>query len=189
MNRTLKIFLIIAGGALTFVLSLLVAGFIMLRSAGWVLNHVIDSEPASVSEVGRTIADYDVPDHYTDAYAAEVADFTMVTYHDVDTDGHIYLFQMPETIQLDPALLETRLRMASDTEVLAKVAVVHHMPCRIRGQETTLVISEGLNHDNRPYRSASAIFPGKGGQALINISGPIEDWDQALVDSFVESFQ
>ncbi len=189
MNRTLKFFLIIAGSALTLLLSLLVAGFIMLRSAGWVLTHVLDSEPASVSEVGRSIALYDVPDRYTDAYAAEVADFTMVTYRDVDTDGHIYLLQMPETIKLDPGLLETQLRAASGTEVLAKVAVVHHMPCHIRGQETTLVISEGLNHDKRPYRSASAIFSGKGGQALINISGPIEAWDQAMVDSFVESFQ
>ncbi len=189
MNRPLKFFLIIAGGALTLLLSLLVAGFIMLRSAGWVLTHVIDSEPASVTEVGRSIADYDVPDRYADAYAVEVADFSMVTYHNVDTDGHIYLLQMPETMQVDPAVLETQLRVASGTEVLAEVAVVHHMPCRIRGQETTLVISEGLNHDNRPYRSASAIFPGKGGQALINISGPIEDWDQTMVDSFVGSFQ
>lgn len=189
MNRTLKIFLIIVGSAITFVLSLLVAGFIMFRSAGWVLTHVIDSEPASISEVGRSIADYDVPDHYSDAYAAEVAEFSLVAYRNVDTDAHIYLIQMPETIHVDPAILETQLRVASGTETLAEVAVVHHIPCRIRGQETTLVISEGLNHDNRPYRSASAMFPGKGGQALINISGPVEAWDQAMVDSFVESFQ
>lgn len=189
MNRTLKFFLIIAGGALTLLLSLLMAGSIMLRSAGWVLTHVIDSEPASVSEVGRAIADYDVPDRYTDAYAAEVADFSLVAYRNADTDGHIYLLQMPATMQVDPGALEAQLRAASGTETLVETAVVQHIPCRIRGQETTLVISEGLNHDNRPYRSASAIFPGKGGQALINISGPVEAWDQALIDAFVESFQ
>ena len=44
MNRTLKFFLIIAGSALTLLLSLLVAGFIMLRSAGWVLTHVLASD-------------------------------------------------------------------------------------------------------------------------------------------------
>ncbi|MBP6016712.1 MAG: hypothetical protein KA586_08325 [Candidatus Promineofilum sp.] len=189
MNRTLKFVLIIIGSALALMLSVVVAGFIMLRSAGWVLTNVLDGQPASVSEVGRSIADYAVPEPYSDAYAAEIAEFSMVAYRDVNTDGHIYLIQMPATIQIDPAVLETQLRVASGTEVLAKVAVVQHIPCRIRGQETTLVISEGLNHNNRPYRSASAIFPGKGGQALINISGPVEAWDQAMIDSFVESFQ
>ena len=57
------------------------------------------------------------------------------------------------------------------------------------GQQTTLIIGEGVNGDNVPYRTASALFEGKGGQALVNISMPSASWDQAVVDEFIESLR
>jgi hypothetical protein len=39
------------------------------------------------------------------------------------------------------------------------------------------------------YRSASAVFVGNGGTALVNISSPAANWDQTMVDSFIESLQ
>lgn len=187
MNRALKILLIIAGTTLVLGLSMLAAGFVILRSAGWLFNNVLESEPASITEVGRAIAEYDVPDQFSEAYAADVAGFSMVAYHDRATDGHIFLMQLPDSAELDPITLEQQFRRASGTEALAQVAVVQHVPFRIRGQETTLVISEGFNHDNEHYRSASALFDGKSGQALVNISGPAAGWDQTMVESFVAS--
>lgn len=187
MNRTLKIILILAGATLVLGLSMLAAGFIILRSAGWLFNNVVESEPASITQVGRAIAEYDVPDQFSEAYAADVAGFSMVAYHDRSTGGHLFLMQLPNSAELDPVSLEHQFRRASGTEALAEVAVVQHVPCRIRGQETTLVISEGFNHENEHYRSASALFNGKGGQALVNFSGPAAGWDQTLVETFVES--
>lgn len=189
MNRTHKIILIIAGSALFFTMSLMAAGFIIIRSAGWFFTRVVESEPASVTDVGRSIAEYDVPDRFIDAYAVNVADFALVAYRDVDTNSHVYLFQLPETVNLDPVTFEQQLRWAAGMEEAAASVIVQYIPCLIRGQETTLIISDGLTHDNRQYRSATAIFAGKGGQALINISAPAERWDQAMVESFVASLR
>ncbi len=189
MNRTVKLILFIAGTTLVLGLSMLVAGFIIIRSAGWLFTNVLESDPASITEVGRDIAEYDVPERFNDVYALEVAGFSMVAYRDKVTDGHIFLVQLPDSVDFNPATLEQQFRQAAGTETLAEVAVIQHIPLWIRGQETTLVISEGFNHDNEQYRSASAIFTGKGGQALINISGPAEGWDQSMVESFVASLQ
>lgn len=68
-----------------------------------------------------------------------------------------------------------------------EVRVVERQPCQVRGQETTLVVSEGVSHDGQRYRSASALFEGNDGLALVNISGPANTWDQAMVDTFIES--
>lgn len=62
-------------------------------------------------------------------------------------------------------------------------------PCQIRGQETTLVVSEGVSHHNRRYRSASALFEGKTGPVLLNLSTSAESWDEEMVQSFIESVE
>jgi predicted GH43/DUF377 family glycosyl hydrolase len=79
--------------------------------------------------------------------------------------------------------------LASATDQWSEVTVIETKPCQIRGEETTLVISEGVSHDGHRYRSASAVFDGNGGTALVNVSGPAANWDQTMVDSFIESLQ
>jgi hypothetical protein len=69
------------------------------------------------------------------------------------------------------------------------VTVIESQPCQLRGEESTLILSEGVSHDGSRYRSASAIFDGTGGPALVNFSGPSEDWDQEMVDAFIASLQ
>lgn len=189
MNRTHKIILIIAGSALFLTMSMIAAGFIIIRSAGWVFTRVLESEPASITDVGRSIAEYDVPDRFVDAYAIDLADFSLVVYRDIVTNSHVYLFQLPETVNLDPVAFEQQLRWVAGMEEATESVIIQYVPCLIRGQQTTLIISDGRTHDNRQYRSATAIFTGKGGQALVNISAPAERWDQAMVESFVGSLQ
>jgi hypothetical protein len=53
----------------------------------------------------------------------------------------------------------------------------------------TVVVSEGTNHDNQVYREMNALFQGKNGQAVVNISAPVDRWDQAMVDDFLASIR
>jgi hypothetical protein len=81
------------------------------------------------------------------------------------------------------------MSLASGTDQWSEMAVIETTPCQIRGEDATLVISEGVSHDGSLYRSASAVFVGNGGTALVNISGPAANWDQAMVGAFIESLQ
>ena len=65
--------------------------------------------------------------------------------------------------------------------------VIEEQAVTIRGEATTLVISEGTNGDGQLYRSANAAFAGKDGQALLSFSGLTNAWDQAMIDSFIAS--
>jgi len=187
MTRSSKIVLILTAGAFITLMSICITGYISLRLADWGLSRIVEEEPTTVAEVGRSIVGYDVPADYREEYAIQVADFTLVAYQNTNQSGHIHLIQFPKAIEVDPGALAQRLHEVADTHSWTELVVVYHIPCSIRGQATTLVISEGFNHDQQRYRSASAVFAGNGGQALVNISGPADVWDQAMVDTFVQS--
>ncbi len=68
-----------------------------------------------------------------------------------------------------------------------QMQVVENRPVVIRGQSATLVILEGLNSENQPYRSATALFEGRSGPALVSISSMVSVWNPEMVDAFLAS--
>jgi hypothetical protein len=67
------------------------------------------------------------------------------------------------------------------------MSVVEEVPVIIQDQETMLSISEGETSDGVSYRMVSANFQGRSGPALLMIAGPLDEWDQEMVDSFISS--
>ena len=67
------------------------------------------------------------------------------------------------------------------------MTVIENRPVTLRGQEVTLIVSEGVNSENVSYRQISVAFEGKGGPALLLFSESVEAWDQAAVDEFLAS--
>jgi hypothetical protein len=189
MNNTRRIVLILVSGLVMVCLCLVAAGFVAVRSAGWVLARTLERDAATVAEVGNDIATYELPAGFGDAFAADLAGFSLVGYTGADRHSHIYLFQAPATVNLDQVDMEQQLRRGAGADNWVEVTEVDRYPCEIRGQQTTLVVSEGANHEQEPYRTASALFAGKGGTALVNISMPSASWDQAVVDEFIESLR
>ena len=189
MNRTTKVILVIISSLLAICLCIAATGFIAVRSAGWVLGRAFETDPESVAQVGDDIAGYDLPAGFGSAHVAQLAGFSLVSYTGADGHSHIMLFQAPQILKLDQAELERQMRTASGKDAWTELTVVERQPCQIRGEQTTLVISEGNNHDGQRYRSASALFTGEGGPALVNLSTPADSWDQETVDAFIDSLR
>ena len=54
----------------------------------------------------------------------------------------------------------------------------------MRGQATTLVLSEGTNTSGQPYRTLTGVFQGKGGPALLSVEAPLSKWNHTDVVAF-----
>jgi hypothetical protein len=68
--------------------------------------------------------------------------------------------------------------------------IVEEKPVTIRGEETTLSISEGTSEQGVLYRLANAKFQGNGeGPAVFMIVGPADEWDSQLVEDLLASIQ
>jgi hypothetical protein len=70
------------------------------------------------------------------------------------------------------------------------MALLEQKPVTIRGEQTTLSISEGTNDQGVSYRMANAKFQGNGqGPALFMIVEPAEQWDSQVVEDFIASIR
>ncbi len=70
-----------------------------------------------------------------------------------------------------------------------ETTLVEQKPISIRGQQTMLNISEGISSDGVTFRMATAKFAGRGGPSLLIVAGPIGEWDDGMVEAFIESIQ
>lgn len=142
-----------------------------------------------VTKLASKIADFDPPTGFTAEFTAEMAGYTLASYKGAAGPSHLYIIQSENEADGDE-LNEMLTQLApgsSDWET--RMTVIENRPVTIRGQEATLVISEGINHEGEPYRQATVAFQGKGGPAMLVFSDTVDNWDLDEIDTFLASIQ
>jgi len=197
MNKTTKTVLIIIGS----VLLVCICGASVLFATGlWSMGNIVrwadtntSENPQEVVRFGSEIADFDVPEGFGSPYGMHFGEITSVGYASQSKNTHILLTQFPEGTHVN---VEEMLKLINQYSIDpdnawadAQTTLLEEKPVTIRGQETTLSISEGTSSDGTTYRSAVATFQGKGGPSMLMVAGPIEEWDIEMVEEFVTSIQ
>jgi hypothetical protein len=190
MNKTVKVILVFLAGALGTCLLIGVLGLTLFRSSVYALVRNVQAAPGEAAQIAAEIADIAVPEGYAASVATRFAHFELVGYDGPDGRSHLYLFQLPPAVHMDWAELQRQLQnTAAPDGAQPEMQVIDQQAVTIRGEATTLVISEGTNHAGDLYRSASAAFTGNDGQALVSFSGLSATWDQAMVDDFLAAMR
>ena len=168
---------------LTLVAFLLVA----LSACGSTVKMSSDSN--EVANVASEIADFEPPAGYSSDFTANLLGYTVAAYNPGDGHSHLYLVQSEKESDAEKLaqMLEKLVPGSSDRNT--RLTVIENRAATIRGQETTLVISDGVNSEGESYRQVTAAFPGKGGPALLVLSEPTDRWDQSAVDAFIASIK
>lgn len=194
MNTTVKIILGFVAGALVVCLLAGIAGLLLFRSASSTVVRTIQNDPAQAPAIIENIAEFDLPADFGEPYAKSLAGFNLLSYTGQDGHSHITFFQLPAGVHLDPEELERQFNQAIDTAPDPesrgrKSELIDQFPATIRGQETTLVLTEGLNSDGQTFRQFTAIFEGENGQTLVTFERPLATWDQAEAEAFFASIR
>lgn len=191
MNTTVKIILALVAGALLTCLAAGVAGVYLFRSAGLAAAELVKTNPEKVVRVGSEIAEYNLPEGFPESFSVQLAGYEMIGYTGSDGHSHIYFFQLPAGVTVDVSNMGSELQkiFPEGAGTNKDVRVVDSLPGTIAGQDVTMIISEGTNHDGKTFREVSAAFQGKGGQAVVVFSRPISAWDQDEVDRFLGSIR
>lgn len=191
MSTTVKIVLVLIAGALFTCLAAGAVGFFLFSVTDLEISKIVDFSAQQLFNRGRMIAEYDVPAGFSTVFSADLAGYQLVGYTGEDGHSHIYFFQLPEDLFIDSADLgsEVRASFPGSTESYSNIRVVDSRPGIIAGQEVTLFISEGMNHEGEPFREISATFQGKKGQVLVVFSCPQKSWNQVEVETFLASIR
>ena len=144
-----------------------------------------------IRTVADKIASYTLPDSYHEQFAVELMDYQMVSLTGPVESSHIYLLQAPEGNSFTFEQMEQKiLGMQDDRNIDPRqMHVIEIRPAQIRGQDVNLIIQEGLNAQEQVYRSATALFEGRQGLALVSISSHVNLWSLDMVDAFLASLE
>ena len=175
MKKTTSMMLIIAAVILTSL------------SACGTLEATNDSQ--HVTELAAKIANFDLPEGYTPEFSAEMLGYILAAYRGTMGPSHLYLIQSEN--EADGEELERVLSQLApgSSDPNTRLTVIENRTATVRGQEVTVVVSEGTNSENIAYRQVTVGFQGKGGPALLVLSESLELWNQETVDTFLQSIQ
>jgi hypothetical protein len=167
-------------------------GCLALQMVGNRINKSFTSDPVAAAKTAHAIADYDLPAGYTEQTAMDFVYYQLVIIgpgNNSDLPSFV-LAQLSMKTSTSPENMQKQMQRAMEQQSNGQgsnMQVVERRQATIRGADTQIIISEGTTQDGQAIRQLSTVFPGKSGQAMLLISGPIDAWDQNLVDAFVQS--
>jgi hypothetical protein len=185
------------GVVIALCLCLGIGGFFALRSVGGKMMESVKTDPAEVEQVGAKIADYTVPDGYTQQMAMSILgyDFVVIGPQEGSTGVIIMLAQFSQSFAqgADPKQFQEQMQRSFEQQSGQRglnMKLVETKTMTIRGEEVEVNIFEGTDQNGTSsMRQLMASFPTEGGLGMVMIQGLTDDWDQDLVDSFLASIQ
>jgi hypothetical protein len=157
------------------------------------LGRSFTEDQARAAAVGAKIADYTLPNGYSEASAIEMFGTRMVIIAPVGFQLRSSELSMMITMMQFSSLLMDEERMRR--EILDTIGqeegaskIIASETRTVRGQSVEFTVSKGTA-DGIPTQLMTAIFEGKGGPATITIIGAQERWNQEIADAFIESLR
>ncbi len=163
-----------------------------LGSFGMTVASAVTKNPVEVQDAAALIADFQLPAGYRSEASLSLGGYTFVSYAPGDGYSHIQMVQAPASVKVDESTLEQYAQQANPNvrrDRYSRVRTVGESQATIRGQNVTLLISEGTNHDGQLYRTMTGVFQSKSGPTLLSIESPVSTWNQAEVDAFIASIR
>ncbi len=150
-------------------------------------DATINTNAEKVISAAAEVADFDLPAGYSPEFTASLEGYTLVSY--TPGDGHSHLYMIQSKKESDGEKLDNMLYQIApgSYDPQTRMTVIETLPVFVRGQEETLVISEGITSEGETYRQVTVAFQGKGGPALLMLSEPAASWNQEAVDVFIAS--
>lgn len=187
MSTTVKIILGLIAGTVLLCGIVAISGLLLFQST----SQALAGNPIEIQQVaGEIVNEVDVPDGFDRGYVVDALGYSLVVYNGEDGHSHIYLIRLPSDVNVNLADINNYQQAAGGKNPRPKkMEIVGQEPVVVAGQETVLLIGEGVNSDDQPYRMAGCVLQGSEGQTLIVYEAPISGWDQAEVDAFFASIR
>jgi hypothetical protein len=160
---------------------------LVFREMGNRAERMFSGEPTTVAEIRERMVDFETPAGY-EATTMSMFIYDMVILEPDRSNGSmIMLMQYNSLISGSPAQMEEQLRQSAQQQGNQAGTPMHYVETlekEIRGETVQITVSEGSG-----MRQWLAVFEGKKGITLLMVQGPVEGWDDQLLDDFIASIK
>ncbi len=189
MGRNTKIALIVIGALAVICLGICGAGFVLLPRLA---ENVVSQKPEDAKQVGAQIADYTLPDGYTEAMGMNFLVYKMVAIAPANNaaNGMVFMLMGTNAAGVSQDEMERQMQQSFQQQYGksgSTMSVVGQERVTIRDQAVTMTVAE--NDASPKLRQAIGTFNGKNGMVVVMVMGTADEWDNDLMRSFLESIR
>jgi len=182
------------GAALLFCCCAALVALLVFRQLGKAVKDSVTTDSDSASQTAHEIIDYDLPAGYTEQMAMDMKIYTFIVIgpESYETNGSVIMIAHFTAVAGNQQQMEQQIRQSMEQQSGsrgAKMELVEVKTMTIRGEETEVSIYEGTDVNGTKVRQLITSFPGKSGVVMLLIFGNVADWDQDMVDEFIESIR
>jgi hypothetical protein len=191
-NNNKKIWIGLGAAALFCLCAVAFAAVIFIRM-GQQVQQGMKADPEAAAEVAHAIADYELPEGYHEEFSMNILTTSMVFMSARESGS----FSLEPTIMLaqfktlgNEEQIKEQMRQSFEQQMGRRNVVMQLVETKkttIRGEETEVAYYEGSDDNGTALRQVITTFPGKGGIAMLMITGPSEYWDEETINAFIES--
>jgi hypothetical protein len=196
MSKGTKIFLIV----LITLLVLCVCGcaatvLLFTYGGGQFLENAVIEDPQAAQDLADSMFEYTVPPGYSEEMAMNMGIMKMVMIMPENNNGGqiIMLMQLPGIMTADPAIYQQQMQQQMQRQFGGEstMSLVETDSVTIRGQQVELMYFEGTSSELGVLTRmmVSSFIKGDSGQIMVMIMGASTNWDQLMVDNFLQSIR
>jgi hypothetical protein len=181
------------GAAALFCLCAVACAVVIFIRMGQQVQQGMKADPQAAAEAAHAIADYELPAGYQEEFSMKILTTSMVFMSARDSGSY----------SLEPSIMLAQFKTLGNEEQIKQqmrqsferqmgrrnvvMQLVETKKMTIRGEETEVAYYEGTDANSTALRQVVTTFPGKGGIAMLMITGPSEYWDEETINAFIES--
>lgn len=188
MSRNTKILLVIVGALVVICLGSCAVIAVFLPR---LMSNTFTPNPANARKIASEIADYTLPADYQEQIGMDLFVEKLVMIARPDQRGMTFTLLQVSTPNVNRDQVVRQMQEAFQQQFQRQSGAMREVaqePITVRGQETTLVISESETGTNR-MRQAVTVFNGKNGLVMVMAMSDTSAWDIELLRSFLASIR
>lgn len=189
MNESKKILI---GFGIVAVMCCCAAGvsYLAFRQLGKQVENAFNADPTSIAKTQDNIAEFDIPPGYG-PMAISLFNYDLVNLIPETSNSGMTIMMMQYTglISGNRTQLEQQLRQAAEqqnNQPGVPLQIVDTREATIREETVVVTISEG-DYQGFSMRQWTTVFQGNKGPTILMIQGPLNAWDDQLIDDFLKS--
>lgn len=166
-------------------------GFFGLREFGKRFESMANGDPTAVAQMREKIADFDVPPGYRTTGMPMVIYDAIMLMPEQTSGPMIILMQYSGVTTASREEMEQSLRQAAEQQSRQSgtpMQVVDSFETVIRGETVTVTVSEGSTQ-GLVLRQWITIFEGNNGLVIFMAQGIAQQWDEQLLNDFLQSIR
>lgn len=162
-----------------------------LSRLGSQMQDLTGGDPTAIARVQEKIADFETPPGYRPMAMNLFLYDTLYLMPESDAGPTIMMMQYNAFGSGNREQIEQGLRQAAEQQSSQpglSMRVVDSFETEIRGETVTVTVSEG-GTQGFVMRQWITLFDGNNGLVILMVQGPVETWDDRMLEDFIASIE